>query len=411
MARFAKGVATLALLASCHPEAPLTPATSPPGTGPIETAATRIVELPGAPDRANIGTTIVPGLGATAVWTTWSASAVSESLQVLPPDGAGEPGWIGSTTHGGVIEAASVTAFADGAVAWLAMSPPRYTDDTLGWVYRAPVGVGSSRIADVHLLLRAEAPKLALADLDGQGIERLAVAHRPATDRVTCLYTGADIDPGDSDCFASGSGLKTVSGLTPDGRDVLAVTDAESGTWHLLDDVSAGTDDVLATLVDASPIDSGFDANGDGHADLLLRGQDGALMLAPGPIDGAVHASSLVDRYLEAAGTSTGHSVAVAGDLDGDGVVDLAIGRRYLDPESITLPRGAVHIVPAVMNGVTELDAVGYRLDGEDPAGRWAEWAADELFGGSDVDGDGVPDLLVQANNAQRLYVVPGWRP
>jgi FG-GAP repeat protein len=84
-------------------------------------------------------------------------------------------------------------------------------------------------------------------------------------------------------------------------------------------------------------------------------------------------------------GDGLGFSVARAGDLNGDAVPDLVVGA----PQGGTLPSA-----PGYARAFSAVDgALLFALNGSDPGDRFG-WA---VAGAGDVDGDGVPDVIVGA--------------
>jgi hypothetical protein len=101
-------------------------------------------------------------------------------------------------------------------------------------------------------------------------------------------------------------------------------------------------------------------------------------------------------------GDQSGHSVAGAGDVNGDGIDDLIIGAILADSGD-ALNAGVSYLVFGSAAGfAASLDlgnldgGNGYRLDGID-AGDASGWSVD---GGGDINGDGISDLIVGAPNA-----------
>ena len=136
------------------------------------------------------------------------------------------------------------------------------------------------------------------------------------------------------------------------------------------------------------------------------------LMMRGGSVRGAVHIMFMntdgsVDSTVEINDSTTngptltngdqfGISVANIGDLDGDGVNDLAVGAP-LDNEG-GADRGAVHII--FMNTDGSVDST---VEINDSTTNGPTLANDDQFGMSvanigDLDGDGVNDLAVGAN-------------
>jgi len=135
------------------------------------------------------------------------------------------------------------------------------------------------------------------------------------------------------------------------------------------------------------------DVDRDGIADLIV----GAYPADP---NGVVDAGSafvfsgatgaLLRRFDgQSAGEKLGISVAGAGDVDGDGFADLIVGAPFAGPNGLAAAGSAF-----VFSGAS--GAQIFRFDG--PAS--GDEMGTSVAGCGDVNGDGVPDLIVGANNA-----------
>jgi hypothetical protein len=199
--------------------------------------------------------------------------------------------------------------------------------------------------------------------------------------------------------------------------------------------------DAFGPLTDASPLSAGDarisgefrnqgvgravavgDFDGDGNADLVVGvpgdgtngGTAGAVAVFYGPIaDDGDLAVSAADALLAGAsgGLRAGSSLANAGDLDGDGRDDLVVGS---DPTSTSAyPAGVVWVVSgSSVTGVADLDAVATAVLVGESAG---DDFGTEVASAGDLDGDGVPDVVVGApladvgfTNNGRAYVFHG---
>lgn len=136
------------------------------------------------------------------------------------------------------------------------------------------------------------------------------------------------------------------------------------------------------------------DANGDGVPDVVIgaRGHDGggdgagALFLVLGPPGSSTVATADARWLGEAAGDEVGLCVTGAGDLDGDGYGDFVAGSKLHDAA-----RGAAYVVRGPGLGEHSLADADARLLG---AAEGAT-AGGCVASAGDVDGDGLADLLV----------------
>ncbi|MEM9041320.1 MAG: FG-GAP-like repeat-containing protein, partial [Actinomycetota bacterium] len=152
------------------------------------------------------------------------------------------------------------------------------------------------------------------------------------------------------------------------------------------------------------------DLDGDGHGDIAVGAMldddggtsRGAVYILRLNADGTVKAEQKISDTaggLAATlddGDYFGSSLATLGDVDGDGVNDLAVG-AYLDDDG-GAARGAVHVLMLNADGTVKAEqkisdtagALSATLDDND-------WFGSSLAGLGDLDGDGIPDLAVGA--------------
>lgn len=238
---------------------------------------------------------------------------------------------------------------------------------------------------------------------------------------------------------ATGAAVGAIGDLNGDGRpDLLVgapgpalgalsiilsdagVADSSSGdldtTYSFIVPGDSGAGDVAV---------GGADWNEDGFPDIAVAagGDDdygaeaGAVYVLSGDIGSwASGTTALADvatvKILgEYANMNTGRSVSWAGDVNGDGRTDLLIGNS----DDAGSDEVAAHLVLGFEDGVSLLENAEVRFLGEEAVGEDRPDYAGQVAGGGDMDGDGVPDLLIGAygddsagEDAGAVYLVPG---
>jgi len=226
-------------------------------------------------------------------------------------------------------------------------------------------------------------------------------------------YTASDGQGGADDAVVRVMVAPTTVSLgdldgDPVGFSILGVADLDDTGWQ----VAGGSDvngDGFADVVVGAPLADAA-GSGEGRAWVVFGKADGAAvdladLAAPGfAIDGI------------ATGDDTGFAVAMAGDVNGDGLADVVVGAPGADP--LGNDEGMAWIV----FGKSDMDPVVLATLVADGAGiAIAGLAADDelgsaVAGGGDIDGDGLDDVLVAAPlaevginaNAGRVWVVRG---
>ena len=295
-----------------------------------------------------------------------------------------------------ILEADTWSLAAEGA-ALLGQEP----DEWLGWSV-APLGdPDEDGLPD----LAAGAPTW-LADDGGTG--RVLLACSGAEEPASLTGLGAD---------AGELGWSLAGGQDVDGDgipDLLVGSPGASRAWFFRG--TAGSCDLQDPIALVGPEGSAAgsavalagDVDNDGHVDLLIgapeldeNGTDsgGAYLLlqAPGGDEALqdMGTESLPGTVLlgDAAGDEAGGAVAAAGDVNGDGYDDILVGAARYNGEYQDM--GAAYLVwGPVPSGECDLEDGGVTFLGEAPG----DHAGTAVAAAGDVNGDGLGDLLIGAN-------------
>jgi hypothetical protein len=139
-------------------------------------------------------------------------------------------------------------------------------------------------------------------------------------------------------------------------------------------------------------ISTAGDINGDGHSDLLIAGGDGAdVFVYLGSRKGVRTAPDLVLSYS----TEYVANVSCAGDLNGDGLDEIAVCLSVDPPENV--------FRIAIYNGAPDgLDPSPQKLSLNMPPGR--PYLAGQVSRGGDINADGYEDLLIGNQWAKNAF-------
>jgi hypothetical protein len=183
----------------------------------------------------------------------------------------------------------------------------------------------------------------------------------------------------------------------------------DSGAVYLFAGSASGPASTAATLAPTTPgevfgwsVSSAGDFNGDGYGDIVVGGPQwasarGRAYIFFGSSEGLPGSPSITLDPAETPGAQCGFAVAGVGDINGDGLADVAIGCPYANTNA-----GSAHVYRGTRSGApvrSRLAVAGSILAGF------------HLAGVGDVDGDGLPDLALGAPGTMtggRAYVFRG---
>ncbi len=224
---------------------------------------------------------------------------------------------------------------------------------------------------------------------------------------VSASVVGDVNDDGFADLLVGAAGSNDARG------SAYVYLGSESGLHNFrktrLGNADGARDDWFGAAVSAAG-----DVNGDGFADILIgasgSNRDGAdwgvAYLFMGGPDGPRDDSRTMLRAPAQDYDQFGSSVTSAGDINGDGFADIAIGCPGIDLVGRTSgkDRGAVYIFEGSARGPRRVPAI--RLVAPVPLDHDRFGAA--VNGGGDLNGDGYSDLLVGAPGADKSDIDAG---
>jgi len=148
------------------------------------------------------------------------------------------------------------------------------------------------------------------------------------------------------------------------------------------------------------------DSNGDGYDDLVVgeywySDRSGIAYLVHGPVTGDVTLSSEILLGSESAYSYAGGAVAGAGDMNADGYDDILIGAYgYSYPST----QGRTYLIHGPVTASMSLGSADVKLTGTSSM----DFSGNSLAGGRDVDGDGVPDIIIGASHESTAFGYAG---
>ncbi len=226
----------------------------------------------------------------------------------------------------------------------------------------------------------------------------------------------------------NGDGYGEVAAATTDYLISLGYSiPMEVGVWDIKSAWDAGGDDLVSTDAEAIISSSsgrtggemlgGEDLDGDGAADLVLAinvDAGGALIYVPATdmSGGATLDTASYEKLAGNAGAMAGASLAFIGDVDEDGVVDVAVGAPGANGAAgADSQAGEVYLVSGADMGTSGgFNSVAFAtIDGVESSGQ-LQLVTEQ---GADTDGDGFDDILVASvgmfasGHTPSAYLVP----
>lgn len=232
-------------------------------------------------------------------------------------------------------------------------------------------------------------------DVNGDGINdvilRTAGPTQRKKDRPSFIYV----------IFGSSGKIPSRALSNPTGRDGFKITGIATNDWRSIRVAGAGdvNGDGLSDLIVGIPRGSELDPSGAGKSYVLF----GKANWSKATID-LTKLDAMDGFRLDGAapGDASGSSVGSAGDFNGDGIGDIAVGAGWSDPSG-RQDAGSIYIVygsretkqPAI--DLADLGvATGLRIDGRSAG----ENCGSVVASAGDVNGDGFDDIIIGSSSS-----------